>query len=66
MIESFADKNKPLSNINNEQAYASELLETLDGIFPLYYMDKDMLGMLKSSTHTRVISIAKGLTTVNL
>ena len=41
---------------SNSEAYASELLENLEDIFPLYYMDSDIVRRFKySTTHWRVI-----------
>ena len=42
----------------NSEAFASELLENLEEMFPRYYMDSDVISKFKSSTtHGKVISV---------
>ena len=51
-----------LGNISrNFEACTSELLEILKEMFPLYYMDSDMLSTYSNTqSHTRVLTVAKG------
>ena len=46
---------------SNSEADASELLEDNVEIFPLCYMDSDVIGRLNLKPHTGVLPVAKRL-----
>ena len=48
MIQTYAF-NSDISSMfsSNAEAFASELLENIEEMFPLYYMHSDMLSILK-------------------
>ena len=46
---------------SNSDTSASELLENLEEMFPLYYMDSNIIRKLKSQPHNDVLPVAKGL-----
>ena len=56
MIHTLLSVNISSRVSRNSEAFASKFLETLEEMFPLYYMHSDVLCMLKSTNAQRGVN----------